>query len=224
MFPGINEWSRRLPSERGEAAGRHTPSPAPCSQARFGRGAVGSSCCYAMHKLTTHSRWPGPAPGVIATRPSQGGRRDPGSAGDAPPPAGGGRPVCRPRTLPVPPLRRRVVGDGSFEPDSKQASVFHAARPSLPAWPRIGAATHTHSSDSNLSYTPALQWGLRTNGFARWVSVVGAACQHRRLPPRPLGKGSYLVDPASSHMLVSKIKPCMSKYKLLYTVKLRMAH
>ena len=22
----------------------------------------------------------------------------------------------------------------------------------------------------------------------------------------------YLVDPASSHMLVSKIKPCMSKY------------
>ncbi len=24
----------------------------------------------------------------------------------------------------------------------------------------------------------------------------------------------YLVDPASSHMLVSKIKPCMSKYKL----------
>ncbi len=35
--------------------------------------------------------------------------------------------------------------------------------------------------------------------------------------------GSYLVDPASSHMLVSKIKPCMSKYKY-YTVKLRMAH
>ena len=25
-------------------------------------------------------------------------------------------------------------------------------------------------------------------------------------------------------MLVSKIKPCMSKYKPLYTVKLRMAH
>ena len=34
----------------------------------------------------------------------------------------------------------------------------------------------------------------------------------------------YLVDPASSHMLVSKIKPCMSKYKQLYTVKLRTAH
>ena len=26
----------------------------------------------------------------------------------------------------------------------------------------------------------------------------------------------YLVDPASSHMLVLKIKPCMSKYKPLY--------
>ena len=37
-------------------------------------------------------------------------------------------------------------------------------------------------------------------------------------------KKSYLVDPASSHMLVSKIKPCMSKYKQLYTVKLRTAH
>ena len=26
----------------------------------------------------------------------------------------------------------------------------------------------------------------------------------------------YLVDPASSHMLVSKIKPCMSQYKFLH--------
>ena len=32
---------------------------------------------------------------------------------------------------------------------------------------------------------------------------------------RPL-TSSYLVDPASSHMLVLKIKPCMSKYKHLY--------
>jgi hypothetical protein len=39
--------------------------------------------------------------------------------------------------------------------------------------------------------------------------------------PAPSGNGapfedSYLVDSASSHMLVSKIKPCMSKYKQLY--------
>ncbi len=38
------------------------------------------------------------------------------------------------------------------------------------------------------------------------------------------GPSDYLVDPASSHMLVSKIKPCMCKYKLFCTVKLRMAH
>ena len=34
---------------------------------------------------------------------------------------------------------------------------------------------------------------------------------------------SNLVDSASSHTLVSKIKPCMSKYKSP-TLKLRMAH
>ena len=36
-------------------------------------------------------------------------------------------------------------------------------------------------------------------------------------------KNRNLVDPASSHMLVSKIKPCMSQHKY-YTAKLRMAH
>ena len=45
---------------------------------------------------------------------------------------------------------------------------------------------------------------------------------HIRLPPGrcPFASASvqdsYLVDSASSHMLVSKIKPCMSKYKQLY--------
>ena len=41
---------------------------------------------------------------------------------------------------------------------------------------------------------------------------------------RALYPESNLVDSASSHTLVSKIKPCMSKYKRLYTVKLRTAH
>ena len=37
------------------------------------------------------------------------------------------------------------------------------------------------------------------------------------LPKQHIGAyGSYLVDPASSRMLVSKIKPCMSKYKPLH--------
>ena len=40
-----------------------------------------------------------------------------------------------------------------------------------------------------------------------------AVCCDVCVAPGELGKGSYLVDPASSHMLVSKIKPCMSKYE-----------
>ena len=51
---------------------------------------------------------------------------------------------------------------------------------------------------------------------------ISPAPRSRRWPTP--ANDSYLVDPASSHMLVSKIKPCMSKYKQLYTVKLRMAH
>jgi hypothetical protein len=46
-------------------------------------------------------------------------------------------------------------------------------------------------------------------------SLLGPA---RAFPSRGRsgGQDSYLVDSASSHMLVSKIKPCMSKYKHLY--------
>ena len=65
-------------------------------------------------------------------------------------------------------------------------------------------------------------------------AVPGGRVCIRRGPPLKRGacvyrlgslvEDSYLVDPASSHMLVSKIKPCMSKCKYLYTVKLRMAH
>ena len=40
--------------------------------------------------------------------------------------------------------------------------------------------------------------------WAPWFSIVTGLT---------LVSDSYLVDPASSHMLVSKIKPCMSKYK-----------
>jgi hypothetical protein len=53
---------------------------------------------------------------------------------------------------------------------------------------------------------------------SEYPSVLRAALRRR------LRESSYLVDPASSHMLVSKIKPCMSKYKQICTVKLRMAH
>ncbi|KAI0398898.1 hypothetical protein F4802DRAFT_591616, partial [Xylaria palmicola] len=44
-------------------------------------------------------------------------------------------------------------------------------------------------------------------------SPAGSRPRHGRPTP---AHDSYLVDSASSHMLVSKIKPCMSKYKQLY--------
>ena len=47
--------------------------------------------------------------------------------------------------------------------------------------------------------------------FEGWPA--GLALERWRDPAVP-AEGGYLVDPASSHMLVSKIKPCMSKYKL----------
>ena len=68
------------------------------------------------------------------------------------------------------------------------------------------------------------------NRAATKQSPAHAPVDCKRESPAPLkikttrAAWRYLVDPASSHMLVSKIKPCMSKYKLLYTVKLRMAH
>ena len=100
------------------------------------------------------------------------------------------------------------------------------APPPVPPRPR-SRVTHTHSYTHTAgSLSPT---GIHSCGLGR-RRVRGAP---QRVPPVPGGaagggafdvKGSYLVDPASSHMLVSKIKPCMSKYKLLYTVKLRMAH
>ena len=43
-------------------------------------------------------------------------------------------------------------------------------------------------------------------------------------PPVSYLSDSNLVDSARSHTLVSKIKPCMSKYKNFLHLKLRMAH
>ena len=70
----------------------------------------------------------------------------------------------------------------------------------------------------------------RARARAPWSSLRGLLPWVAEWLPRDgawlprFGRNSYLVDPASSHMLVSKIKPCMCKYKLFCTVKLRMAH
>ena len=52
-------------------------------------------------------------------------------------------------------------------------------------------------------------WLLRYLSFATLARRISCLDSARNI----LIAGSYLVDPASSHMLVSKIKPCMSKYK-----------
>ena len=60
-------------------------------------------------------------------------------------------------------------------------------------------------------FSCAFEW-VRRRCFPRAV-VRSVALRVARRWPR--GSAGYLVDPASSHMLVSKIKPCMSKYKRL---------
>ena len=59
--------------------------------------------------------------------------------------------------------------------------------------------------DDNNERTVNVSYGVRFSVF-----------DSRLLSRKVVCEGSYLVDPASSHMLVSKIKPCMSKYKHLY--------
>ena len=62
----------------------------------------------------------------------------------------------------------------------------------------------------------ALPTSLRKARLHRRHPVTCLSGASRRWWPTP-AHDSYLVDSASSHMLVSKIKPCMSKYKQLYS-------
>ena len=63
--------------------------------------------------------------------------------------------------------------------------------------------------------------------LSEWVlsleRTVGPAAGGRFSIAEVTHDGRYLVDPASSHMLVSKIKPCMSQYKHVMS-KLQTAH
>jgi hypothetical protein len=136
-----------LGGDEKNADTRPAPPLAP-QKARFGRGAVGSSCCYAMHRLTTHSRWPGPAPGGIATRASfhyETRSTRPGCQLATHPRRreAAGRSVDRASLL-VPPLRRRVVGDGFLNRTRSKRPFSAPPGPSAGVVFRIGAATHTH--------------------------------------------------------------------------------
>ncbi|KAF2218114.1 hypothetical protein BDZ85DRAFT_208846 [Elsinoe ampelina] len=65
------------------------------------------------------------------------------------------------------------------------------------------------SSQTTPAESPPSRGGRRPPKAPRRTAPAGPARGRRR-------EDSYLVDSASSHMLVSKIKPCMSKYKQLY--------
>lgn len=86
---------------------------------------------------------------------------------------------------------------------------------------------NVHAKFNHNEHELPATWPSRAAKRQGWSSLVLRASEqpHGALAFGPvLLSDSYLVDSASSHMLVSKIKPCMSKYKQLCTVKLRMAH
>ena len=63
----------------------------------------------------------------------------------------------------------------------------------------------------------AVSRGLCGAAHSRECHPVAISQRSQRpLCASPLAYDRYLVDSASSHMLVSKIKPCMSKYKQSY--------
>ena len=120
-------------------------------------------------------------------------------------------------------LMRPVVGPGGMV-DIKPWPPSQGRKPGRSA-PGFG----TLSTREGLAPTPRTYEADRA--LRRAMPSMDDSPASRTPGPRPAGarcagvvRGRYLVDPASSHMLVSKIKPCMCKYELIQTVKLRMAH
>lgn len=73
-------------------------------------------------------------------------------------------------------------------------------------------------------FIPNQAFSFDTNDCRARVLILSSFRSGRFTCGAGIENECYLVDPASSHMLVSKIKPCMCKYELIQTVKLRMAH
>ncbi|KAI9109493.1 hypothetical protein K1719_019547 [Acacia pycnantha] len=110
--------------------------------------------------------------------------------------------------------------------------------PQIPQRVTARAASHDRSDDVSAGISTARAWaaaairvGPRPESTAGTCDALGPSERRGRgLTSRSQEKGArrgvaeecYLVDPASSHMLVSKIKPCMCKYELIQTVKLRV--
>lgn len=112
-------------------------------------------------------------------------------------------------------------------PTALERRPYPAVRFDRPSRTRQGSRMRWMRRDGGLRPpAPArLSFGyLRTND----APPAGGPSTRSREGGAPAARTSsrvcYLVDPASSHMLVSKIKPCMCKYEQIQTVKLRMAH
>lgn len=160
--------------------------------------------------------------GKIRTSPAASELNPPSSEPD--PPKG------KTKTTPVASRRTAAVTEGSeTRPLGKPARVS-------------GSRRETSVSEIRGHLEPS--WPVRRkNGSTRALEnhghdlllVTGGEEQERKRPGHPLlphrrrcaerasvhehcrQMWPYLVDPASSHMLVSKIKPCMSKYILLHS-------
>ena len=132
--------------------------------------------------------------------------------------AGGARFATGPRgLLPRRPRGPRPLG-GVLIPTGQSSAA-------LPAF--VGRASATHCATrlpqgaSHVCCTQHPATGAPPGApscVLRDTTPVPSQLPRPRMRPagRRRGQSSNLVDPASSHMLVSKIKPCMSKYKLLY--------
>ncbi|KAI7985454.1 hypothetical protein LOK49_LG14G01666 [Camellia lanceoleosa] len=90
----------------------------------------------------------------------------------------------------------------------------------LGAYARVSDSSLRRVHASSTKASPAL---AAAAGYGRYRLDRGRlAGRSYAVPGRE--RRNATVDPAKSHMLVSKIKPCMCKYELIQTVKLRMAH
>ena len=119
------------------------------------------------------------------------------------------------------PLSDRWTGPGGTRTDEpREKASFPGVRG--PQGPGARGGAPQLMAESGLVPTPSLV--SITFNTLRQTSVGESVLRRASLGSLSAETNdSYLVDPASSHMLVSKIKPCMSKYNL-YTGKLRMAH
>ena len=126
--------------------------------------------------------------------------------------------------------QRRTLSDFWVAPFRKERLVKLALRrrpverSTLPEWHRPATARRSHSFGGLCARLCKRARAVTSFGEPGPSAFGQRSAGAERRSPVHVHSDSYLVDPASSHMLVSKTKPCMSKYKRFYTVKLRMAH